>query len=345
MTAGTIGGGSKRLLRELLTPYKRAIRILIAVVVVENAARLAIPYLVKEGIDTGIPPIRADDNLEPLFLIVGADARGHADPGAGATAVPRPVGPGRPGRALRAAAPGVQALPGAEPGLPRGLHLGPGDLPADLRRRRDLRDARDRLRRTGHRRADPGRHRRAAALPRREARSGRADVRAVPGLAHAVVPPRVREVLQGHPREGRAGHRPLRRVDGRDPRGAGVPSRAAQPGDLRRRQRPVPPRQPRRVPAGRVVHARHPADRQRHHRHRAALRRLPRLPRRRHHRRARGVPALPAPVLRADDGDLAVLQHLPVRLGGAGQAGRCPRGGAVGARAHRPGRAERRRRR
>ena len=141
------------------------------------------------------------------------------------------------------------------------------------------------------------------------------------------------QVLQGHPREGRAGHRPLRRVDGRDPRGAGVPPRAPQPGDLRRRQRPVPPRQPGRVPAGRVVHARHPADRQRHHRRRAALRRLPRLPRRRHRRRAGGVPALPAPVLRADDGDLAVLQHLPVRLGGARQAGRRPRGGAVGARA------------
>ena len=62
-------------------------------------------------------------------------------------------------------------------------------------------------------------------------------------------------------------------------------------------------------------------------------------------RRACGVPALPAPVLRADDGDLAVLQHLPVRLGGARQAGRRPRRGAVGARAHRPGRAERRRRR
>ena len=58
MTAGTLGGGSKRLLRELLAPYKRAIQLLIAIVVVENAARLAIPYLVKEGIDTGIPPIR-----------------------------------------------------------------------------------------------------------------------------------------------------------------------------------------------------------------------------------------------------------------------------------------------
>ena len=71
MTAGTLGGGSKRLLRELLAPYRRAIQLLIAIVVVENAARLAIPYLVKEGIDTGIPPIRESDNLRPLLVIVG----------------------------------------------------------------------------------------------------------------------------------------------------------------------------------------------------------------------------------------------------------------------------------
>jgi ATP-binding cassette subfamily B protein len=41
------------------------------IVVVENAARLSIPYLVKEGIDKGIPPIRATGDLHPLFLIVG----------------------------------------------------------------------------------------------------------------------------------------------------------------------------------------------------------------------------------------------------------------------------------
>jgi ATP-binding cassette subfamily B protein len=71
MTAGTLGGGSRRLLRELLTPYKRAIQLLIAIVVVENASRLAIPYLVKEGIDTGIPPIREHDDLQPLLVVVG----------------------------------------------------------------------------------------------------------------------------------------------------------------------------------------------------------------------------------------------------------------------------------
>ena len=40
------------------------------------------------------------------------------------------------------------------------------------------------------------------------------------------------------------------------------------------------------------------------------------------HRHTGGVPAVPADVLRADAGDLAVLQHLPVRLVGAGEAGR-----------------------
>jgi len=69
--AGRFTGGSGQLLRELLQPYKKAIYLLIAVVVVENAARLSIPYLVKEGIDTGIPPIRTDDDLGPLGLIVG----------------------------------------------------------------------------------------------------------------------------------------------------------------------------------------------------------------------------------------------------------------------------------
>ncbi|HEX5089408.1 MAG TPA: ABC transporter ATP-binding protein [Nocardioides sp.] len=70
MTAGTLGGGSRRLLGELLAPYKRAIQLLIGIVLVENAARLAIPYLVKEGIDTGIPPIQANDDLKPLLGIV-----------------------------------------------------------------------------------------------------------------------------------------------------------------------------------------------------------------------------------------------------------------------------------
>ncbi len=74
MTAATSKGlatRSRRLLKDLLRPYSKAIKWLIVIVVVENAARLSIPYLVKVGIDSGIPPIRDDDNLDPLLLIVG----------------------------------------------------------------------------------------------------------------------------------------------------------------------------------------------------------------------------------------------------------------------------------
>lgn len=70
-TAGRLGGGSRRLLGQLLAPYKRAIQLLVLIVVVENAARLSIPYLVKEGIDKGIPPIRESGDTGPLYVIVG----------------------------------------------------------------------------------------------------------------------------------------------------------------------------------------------------------------------------------------------------------------------------------
>ncbi|WP_374970226.1 ABC transporter ATP-binding protein [Terrabacter sp. BE26] len=62
---------SRRLLGEVLRPWRRALWWLMVVVVVENAARLSIPYLVKEGIDVGIPPIRESGDLGPLLLVVG----------------------------------------------------------------------------------------------------------------------------------------------------------------------------------------------------------------------------------------------------------------------------------
>ncbi len=69
--SGHFSGGAGELLRELLTPYKRLLWVLVAIVVVENAARLAIPYLVKVGIDSGIPPIRATGDTGPLVVVVG----------------------------------------------------------------------------------------------------------------------------------------------------------------------------------------------------------------------------------------------------------------------------------
>ena len=62
---------SRRLLRNLLAPYRAAIWALVAIVLVENAARLSIPFLVKVGIDSGIPPISASGDLGPLLWVVG----------------------------------------------------------------------------------------------------------------------------------------------------------------------------------------------------------------------------------------------------------------------------------
>jgi ATP-binding cassette subfamily B protein len=61
---------SRRLLADLLRPYRRLLWVLLAIVVVENAARLSIPYLVKEGIDRGIPPIQESGDATTLVTIV-----------------------------------------------------------------------------------------------------------------------------------------------------------------------------------------------------------------------------------------------------------------------------------
>ena len=61
---------SRRLLGDLLRPYKKWLAVLTAIVVVENAARLAIPYLVKEGIDFGIPPMIAGQGAQRLIEVV-----------------------------------------------------------------------------------------------------------------------------------------------------------------------------------------------------------------------------------------------------------------------------------
>ncbi|MGI8433957.1 MAG: ABC transporter ATP-binding protein [Nocardioidaceae bacterium] len=62
---------SRRLMGQLLRPHKRIIGVALAAVLVENAARLAVPYLVKEGIDSGIPPILAGAGKHTLWVIVG----------------------------------------------------------------------------------------------------------------------------------------------------------------------------------------------------------------------------------------------------------------------------------
>ncbi|MER7244797.1 ABC transporter ATP-binding protein [Kribbella sp. NPDC000426] len=61
---------SRKLLGELLRPYQKLIWLLVVIVIVENAARLAVPYLVHLGIDNGIPPILAGEGSGKLITIV-----------------------------------------------------------------------------------------------------------------------------------------------------------------------------------------------------------------------------------------------------------------------------------
>jgi len=63
-------GRSRRLLGSLLRPHKKTLLAVLAIVLIENSARLAIPWLVKDGIDHGIPPMLDDGNSDTLVLIV-----------------------------------------------------------------------------------------------------------------------------------------------------------------------------------------------------------------------------------------------------------------------------------
>jgi ABC-type multidrug transport system fused ATPase/permease subunit len=58
------------LLRSLLSPYRYAVAGLAVVVVAENAARLAIPLLVKRGIDHAVPPLLAGGSAGELVVVV-----------------------------------------------------------------------------------------------------------------------------------------------------------------------------------------------------------------------------------------------------------------------------------
>ncbi|TMR14896.1 ABC transporter ATP-binding protein [Nonomuraea turkmeniaca] len=62
---------SRRLLGDLLRPYRKQIALLVAIIVVSNAAGLAIPFLVSVGIDQGIPPIARGSGPSTLLTVVG----------------------------------------------------------------------------------------------------------------------------------------------------------------------------------------------------------------------------------------------------------------------------------
>ncbi len=62
---------SRALLASLLAPHRRAFVLTTVVVVAETAARLAGPYLLKLGIDRGIPPLTAGEGPDVLLTVVG----------------------------------------------------------------------------------------------------------------------------------------------------------------------------------------------------------------------------------------------------------------------------------
>ncbi|WP_345515834.1 ABC transporter transmembrane domain-containing protein, partial [Phytohabitans houttuyneae] len=63
---------SRVLLASLIRPHRRALALAVGLLLLQNAAGMAGPFLVMLGIDKGIPPLR--DSGDPTVLIVIATA-------------------------------------------------------------------------------------------------------------------------------------------------------------------------------------------------------------------------------------------------------------------------------
>jgi ATP-binding cassette, subfamily B, bacterial len=75
--------GSRALLASLMRPYHRTIFVMVVLLLVQTAASMAGPYLVKLGIDDGIPALRATPRDASVLIEVGiafvlASAAGYA---------------------------------------------------------------------------------------------------------------------------------------------------------------------------------------------------------------------------------------------------------------------------
>ncbi|GAA4506325.1 MULTISPECIES: ABC transporter ATP-binding protein [Nonomuraea] len=69
--SGLLRARSRRLLGDLLAPHRKGIMVLTAVIIASSGAGLAIPYLVKVGIDAGIPPMLRGEGTGTLLTVVG----------------------------------------------------------------------------------------------------------------------------------------------------------------------------------------------------------------------------------------------------------------------------------
>jgi ABC-type multidrug transport system fused ATPase/permease subunit len=63
---------SRRLLGSLLRPHRRLIALMVVLLLAQNAAGMAGPYLVRLGIDLGIPPLAADGDAGVLVAVAVA---------------------------------------------------------------------------------------------------------------------------------------------------------------------------------------------------------------------------------------------------------------------------------
>jgi len=68
--AGFLRARSRRLLGDLLRPHRRTLLFILVVILVQNAAAMAGPYLVRLGIDRGIPPIIHHHGAGTLIAVV-----------------------------------------------------------------------------------------------------------------------------------------------------------------------------------------------------------------------------------------------------------------------------------
>ncbi|MDA0633225.1 ABC transporter ATP-binding protein [Nonomuraea sp. MCN248] len=69
--SGLLRARSRRLLRDLLAPHRKAVAVLTTVIIASSGAGLAIPFLVKVGIDEGIPPMLSGGGAGTLLMVVG----------------------------------------------------------------------------------------------------------------------------------------------------------------------------------------------------------------------------------------------------------------------------------
>ena len=62
----------RRLLRSLLHPHRRAVWYAVGLLLVQNAAAMAGPYLVAVGIDRGIPPLQRGGSATVITVVTVA---------------------------------------------------------------------------------------------------------------------------------------------------------------------------------------------------------------------------------------------------------------------------------